>query len=102
MSRAGTARALVLLGSALLLAVAGVVCFVVLVFGPVLAERYGFTGPTVLAVVVFLVLVLAGITLANLVALRVTRIRGVVAGGCGTLVAGAVVAAGALLLIMLG
>jgi hypothetical protein len=101
-SRVGTARALVLLGSAVLLAASGVVCFVVLVFGPVLRERYGLAGPTVLGVLVFVLLVLGTIGAGNLVALRGRRTRAVVLGGCGTLVAGAVVAVGVLLLIVSG
>lgn len=99
-SRAGTARALVLLGSAVQLAISGVVCFLVLVFGPVLGERYGFTGSPVLAVVVFVAIVLGDIALANLLALRASSTRGVALAGCGTLLVGAVVGAGGLLLIL--
>ncbi|HEV2781625.1 MAG TPA: hypothetical protein VGX25_19755 [Actinophytocola sp.] len=102
MSRAGIARALVLLGSALLLAVTGIVCFVALVFGPVLGERYGLVGPVVLAVVVFVVIIVLAIALANLFAMRARGTRGIVLTGCGTLLAGSVIGGGALLLIMVG
>jgi hypothetical protein len=93
---------MVLLGSALQLAVTGVVCFVALVFGPVLAQRHGFTGPVVLAVITLVVITLADIALANLIALRARSTRTVTLGGCGTLLAGAVAGAGTLLLIVIG
>jgi hypothetical protein len=83
-----------------LLAASGVVCFLALVFGPVLRTRYGLTGPTVLAVIVFVLVVLATIGVANLLALRAAQLRRVVFLGCGTLVIGSVAAAGALVLLV--
>ena len=98
--RTGAARALVLLGSAMQLAGSGLVSFLVLVFGPVLLHRSGLTGPIVLAVVLFVVISLAGIALANLVALRSASTRGVALGGCGILLVGFVAGLGVLLAIV--
>lgn len=98
--RVGTARALVLLGSAMQLAGSGVVSFLALVFGPVLLHRSGVTGPMVLAVVLFVVVSLAGIALANLVALRAASTRGVAIGGCGILLVGFVTGMGILLTLI--
>jgi hypothetical protein len=99
-SRIGTARMLVLLGSGLQLAAGAIACLVVLVFGPVLRHRSGGTGPVVLAVVVFVVIMLAGIAVANLLALRARSVRRVLAGGCGTLLAGTALGAAALLVLL--
>jgi hypothetical protein len=99
-SRAGTARALVLLGSALLLAGSGVITFLALVFGPVLLDRDGLTGGMVVAVVAFVVVSLATIAVASLVALRAAGTRTVVMGGCGVLLAGGVVGVGVLLALI--
>lgn len=99
-SRVGAARALVLLASAMQLAGSGVVSFLALVFGPVILRRTGLTGSMVLAVVVFVVVSLAGIALANLVALRSASTRNVAVGGCGILLIGFVVAMGALLTLI--
>ena len=99
-SRVGTARALVLLGSGLLLAASAVTAFLALVFGPVLLDRDGITGPVVLGVVAFVAISLLAIALANLIALRSASTRRVVIGGCGTLLAGSVVGAGALLVLI--
>jgi hypothetical protein len=99
-TRAGTARALVLLGSAVLLAGSGVITFLALVFGPVLLKRDGLTGGMVLAVVAFVVVSLVTIAVAALVALRSTDTRTVVAGGCGVLLAGGVVSVGVLLALI--
>jgi hypothetical protein len=98
-SRVGTARALVLLGSALQLAAAAVACFLMLVFGPALLHRPAITGPIVLAVVAFVAITLVDIALANLFALRAGSVGRVVGAGCGTLLAGAVVGVAALLVI---
>jgi hypothetical protein len=98
-SRTGTARALVLLGSGLQLAATGVGCFMLLVFGPVLVHRPGITGPVVLAVVALVAITLIDIALANLLALRAASTRGALAGGCGMLLAGTVLGIAALLLI---
>lgn len=100
-SRVGTARALVLLGSGLQLALCAVACFLMLVFGPVALHRPAITGPIVLGVVVFVAIVVLDIALANLLALRAGTIPRIVAGGCGTLLAGTVLAIGALLVIAL-
>jgi hypothetical protein len=99
-SRVGAARALVLLGSAMQLAGSAVVSFLALVFGPVLLHRGGLTGPIVLAVVVFVVISLVGIALANLVALRSASTRGAAVGGCGILLIGFVAGIGALLTLI--
>jgi hypothetical protein len=99
-SRVGAARALVLLGSAMQLAGSGVVSFLALVFGPVILRRAGLTGSMVLAVVIFVVISLAGIALANLVALRSASTRNVALGGCGILLLGFVAAIGALLTLI--
>ena len=99
-SRVGTGRVLVLLGSAVLLASSGVVVFLALVFGPVLRTRYGLTGPILLGVIVFVLVVLASIVLANLLAIRAARLSSVVLRGCGTLVIGSVAAAGVLVLLL--
>lgn len=89
-----------LLGSALQLAGSGVVSFLALVFGPVILRRAGLSGSMVLAVVVFVVISLAGIGLANLVALRAGRTGTVALGGCGILLLGFVAAIGALLTLL--
>jgi hypothetical protein len=99
-SRVATARALVLLGSGLLLAAGGVIAFLALVFGPVLLDRHGITGPVVLGVVAFVAISLLAIALANLVALRSASPRRVIIGGCGTLLAGSVLGVGVLLAIV--
>ncbi len=99
-SRASAARALVLLGSAMQLAGSGLVSFLVLVFGPVLRHRSGLTGPIVLAVVLFVVISLAGIALANVVALRSASTRRVALGGCGILLVGFVAGIGVLLALV--
>jgi CBS domain containing-hemolysin-like protein len=97
---AGAARALVLLGSAMQLAGCGLVSFLVLVFGPVLRHKSGVTGPIVLAVVLFVVISLVGIVLANLVALRAASTRRVALGGCGILLIGFVAGIGVLLTLV--
>jgi hypothetical protein len=101
-SRLGTARALVLLGSGMQLAAAAVACFLILVFGPVLVHQRALTGSIVIAVVVFVAIVLLDIALANLFALRAATVRGALTGGCGVLLAGTVLGIGALLLIAFG
>lgn len=98
--KAGAARALVLLGSAMQLAACGLVSFLILVFGPVLRDKSGLTGPIVLAVVLFVLISLVGIALANLVALRAASTRGVALGGCGILLIGFVAGIGVLLTLV--
>lgn len=99
-SRAGTARGLVLLGSGLLLAASAATAFLALVFAPVLLDLDGITGSVVLAVVAFAGVSVVSIALANLAALRSASTRGVVIWGCGTLVAGAVIGVGTLLALL--
>ena len=99
MSQVGTARALVLLGSAVQLAFGAVTCFAALVFGPVALHRPAITGPIVLGVVAFVVIVVLDIALANLLALRAATTGGVLVRGCGTLLAGTVLALAALLVL---
>lgn len=100
LSRPGTARALVLLASALSLAAGAVVCFIALVFGPVLTDRRELTTPIVLAVVVFMAITVLAVVLANVLAVRGATTRGVLAVGCGTLLVGIVLAIAALLLLI--
>jgi hypothetical protein len=90
----------VLLGSGLLLAAGAVTAFLVLVFGPVLLDRAGITGPIVLGVVAFMAISVLAVALANLIALRSASTRRVVIGGCGTLIAGSVLGVGALLVLI--
>lgn len=97
MSREGTARVLVLLGSGLLLAGATVVCTVALVVGPAFSTRSPLLGVAVYATVT-----LVSIVVANLLSIRARTTKSVVGGGCGTLLLGTVVAIGALLLLISG
>jgi hypothetical protein len=99
-SRPGTARALVLLGSALAVTAAAGVCFVAIVFGPTLAGRPGLTGAVVLGSVLMFAFVLAGVVLANLLAIRARSLRRVVGAGCGTLFAGVVLGLATLLIVI--
>jgi uncharacterized membrane protein len=98
-SPAGNARALVLLASGLLLAVTAVISFLTLVFGPALAGQQEISGAIVGAVVVFVAICLVAIALANLLAARAGSTRGVIAGGCGTLLAGTVLGVTILLVV---
>lgn len=99
-SRAGTARALVLLASGLTLAAGAVVCFVALIFGPVLTDRRELTTSVVLACIAFVVVILIAVVVANVLALRGRTTRGVVASGCATLLVGAVLALAALVVLI--
>lgn len=96
-SRPGTARALVLLASGLAVAGAALVLLLAIVFGPALLDRRGLTGTVLAATAVFGASVLVSAVVANLLALRATSVRGIVATGCGTLLAGVVVGLGVLL-----
>lgn len=98
--KVGAARALVLIGSAMQLAGSGLVSFLVLVFGPVLRHKGGVTGPIVLAVVLFVLISLAGIALANLVAMRAEGTKRAALGGCGILLIGFVAGIGVLLTLV--
>lgn len=99
-SRPGQARALVLLASALDLAAGAVVCFIALVFGPVLTDRADLSTPIVLAVVVFMAITVLAVVLANVFAVRGSTTGCVLAAGCGTLLAGTLLAMAALLLLV--
>jgi hypothetical protein len=99
-SQPGTARALVLLGSALAVTAAAGVCFVAIVFGPTLAGRPGLTGAAVLGSALMFACVVIGVVLANVLAIRARSLRRVVAAGCGTLLAGVVVGLAVLLVVI--
>jgi hypothetical protein len=99
-SQPGTARALVLLASALALAGAVLVFLLALVFGPALLERQGLTGTVLAATAVFAGVVLVAAVIANLLAIRARSLRGIVGIGCGTLLAGVVAGLGACLLLI--
>jgi uncharacterized membrane protein YGL010W len=97
---AATGRALVLLGSALALAVSGVVSFLVLIFWPVLAHQHGLTAGVVFGVIGYVLLTLAAIAAANFVAVRRRGTGPAAVLGCGTLLVGAVIAFGLLTAVM--
>lgn len=101
MTRIGTARTLVLLGSGLQLGFGAVTSFLTLVFGPLALHRPAITGSIVLGVVAFVVIIVLDIALANLLAARAASVPRALAGGCGTLVAGTAVAVAALVLVAL-
>jgi hypothetical protein len=96
-SQPGTARALVLLASALALAGAVLVFLLALVFGSALRD---LAGPVLVATAAFGGFVLVSAVVANLAAIRATSVRGIVGVGCGTLLAGVVVGLGVLLLVI--
>jgi hypothetical protein len=99
-SQPGTARALVLLASALALAGAVLVFLLALVFGSALLDRQGLTGTALAATAVFCGFVLVSAVVANLLAIRATSVRGIVGVGCGTLLAGVVIGLGVLLSVI--
>lgn len=99
-SQPGTARALVLLASALAIAGAVLVFLLALVFGPALLDRRGLTATVLIATAVFSGFVLVSAVVANLFAIRARSIRGIVGLGCGTLLAGVVIGLGVLLLLI--
>lgn len=99
-SRVGTARALVLLAAALLIAVGALVCFVVLAFGPAILDRPGHGTAIVLAGLAFFLAVLVSAIAAGLLATRAPTVPAVVVRGFGTLLAGVVVGLGALLVLI--
>jgi hypothetical protein len=96
-SRPGTARALVLLASALALAGAVLVFLLALAFGSALRD---LTGAVLVATAVFGGFVLVSAVVANLLAIRAKSTRGIVGVGCGTLLAGVVIGLGVLLLVI--
>ena len=96
-SQPGTARALVLLASALALAGAVLVFLLALVFGSALGDR---TGTVLAATAMFAGFVLVSAVVGNLLAIRAKSLRGIVGVGCGTLLAGVVIGLGVLLLVI--
>lgn len=96
-SQPGTARALVLLASALALAGAVLVFLLALVFGSALRD---LTGTVLAATAMFAGFVLVSAVVANLLAIRAKSLRGIVGVGCGTLLAGVVIGLGVLLLVI--
>jgi hypothetical protein len=99
-SQPGTARALVLLGSALAVPAAAGICFVAIVFGPTLAGNPGLTGAVVLGSVLMFAAVLVSVVLANVLAIRAKSLRRVVGAGCGTLFVGTLLGLGILLVVI--
>jgi len=99
-SQPGTARALVLLASALALAGAVLVFLLALVFGPALLDQQGLTATALIGTAVFGGFVLVSAVVANLLAIRAKSLRGIVGVGCGTLLAGVVIGLGMLLLVI--
>lgn len=97
-SQPGTARALVLLASALALAGAVLVFLLALVFGSSL--RAGLAGGVLAGTAVLAGFVLVSTILANLLAIRGRSTRGIVGVGCGTLLAGVLVGVGACLFLI--
>ena len=97
-SQPGTARALVLLASALALAGAVLVFLLALVFGSSL--RADLAGAALAGTAVFAGFVLVSTVVANLLAIRGRSTRGIVGVGCGTLVAGVLVGLGACLFLI--
>lgn len=96
-SQPGTARALVLLASALAVAGAVLVFLLALVFGSALRD---LTGAVLIGTAVFGGFVLVSAVVANLLAIRAKSLRGIVGVGCGTLLAGVVIGLGVLLLVI--
>ncbi|RLK59734.1 hypothetical protein [Actinokineospora cianjurensis] len=95
--RIGTARVLVLIASAAVFAAGGVVCFLVLLFGPTIKD-----GDPVAGTVAYTALSLATAGGAVAIAVRAATTKRVVLGGCGTLLVGTLVAAGAMVLLVTG
>lgn len=99
-SQPGTARALVLLASALALAGALLVFLLTLVAGPPLLDGRGLTGAALAGTAVFGGFVLVSALVANLLAIRARTLRGIVGIGCGTLLAGVVLGLGVCLALI--
>lgn len=99
-SQPGTARALVLLASALTLAGAVLLFLLALVFGSALLDRQGLTAAALAGTAAFGGFVLVSAVVANLLAVRAKSLRGIVGVGCGTLLAGVVVGLAVLLLMV--
>jgi hypothetical protein len=96
-SQPGTARALVLLASALALAGAVLVFLLSLVFGSTLGD---LSGPVLAGTAMFGGFVLLSAVVGNLLAIRARSTRSIVGVGCGTLLAGVVIGLGVLLLVI--
>ncbi|MGQ0839354.1 hypothetical protein [Actinokineospora sp.] len=96
-NRTGTAKALVLLAAATLFAAGGVVCFVVIVFGPTLTKGQ---GSPVAGAVAYSVITLLTVVLAVVAAIRAATTRRTILAGCGTLLVGTIVAIGTLLVLV--
>ncbi|GLW93025.1 hypothetical protein [Actinokineospora globicatena] len=95
--RTGTARVLVLIASAAVFAAGGVVCFLVLLLGPAVKD-----GNPVAGAIAYTALSLVAAGAAVTIAVRAATAKKVVLGGCGTLLVGTLVAAGAMVLLMTG
>jgi hypothetical protein len=89
-SRAGTARALVLLAAGLSVGGAALLCLLMVV----IADRF------VLATAAFLGFALVSATVAVLLTIRARSVRGVVGLGCGTLLIGLVTGLAVMLLLI--
>ncbi|GAB1514750.1 hypothetical protein [Actinophytocola sp. KF-1] len=98
-SQPGTARALVLLASALALAGAVLVFLLAIVFGSSLRSS-GLAGGVLAGTAIFAGTVLVSALVANLLAIRSGSVRGIVGVGCGTLLAGTLVGLGACLFVI--
>ncbi|GAA2968987.1 hypothetical protein [Actinokineospora diospyrosa] len=95
--RTGTARVFVLITSAAVFAAGGVLCFLVLLFGPAVRDGHPVAGA-----VAYTVLSLATAATAVAIAVRAISARQVVLGGCAALLVGTLVAAGAMVWLMTG
>ncbi|GLZ41531.1 hypothetical protein [Actinokineospora sp. NBRC 105648] len=95
--RTGTAKVTVLIAAAALFAAGGVVCFLVLLFGPALDR-----GSPVGAAIAYTAVSLATTAAAVMLAIRATSTKRTVLLGCGTLLVGTLLAVGALLLLLTG
>ncbi|MBM7771554.1 hypothetical protein JOD54_001758 [Actinokineospora baliensis] len=93
--RTGTARVFVLIASAAVFAAGGVVCFLVLLLGPAIRD-----GNPVAGAIAYTVLSLATAATAVAFAVRAVDTRRVVLGGCGTLLVGTLLAAGAMVWLL--
>jgi hypothetical protein len=89
-SRAGTARAIVLLGAGLSVGGAALLCLLMIV----LIDRF------VLAAAIFLGFALVSATVAVLVTVRARSVRSIVGFGCGTLLIGLVIGLAVMLLLI--
>jgi hypothetical protein len=91
-SKASTARALVLLASALAVGGAALLCLLLLVLA----------SPFTLAVATFGAFTLVSAVVATLLTIRARSVRGVVGLGCGTLLVGVVLGLAVMLILISG